>query len=148
LLVSPFRGEAVFQRPEISWPGTSAGSNNNFSVWPINLNLRLNGKLVQRFILGVNLCGLLLKLVKFGLHAGLCRRHGRTGQQRQHHRQHHAADGNQFWHRDGVTGHGVLRSRPVPHQRAGNGPRHSSVIPCPGRIDHPLFLGVPRIEWQ
>ena len=37
-------------------------------------------------------------------HAGLCGRQRGTGQQRQHHRQHHAADVDQLWHCDGVAG--------------------------------------------
>ena len=43
-------------------------------------------------------------------HSGLCRRHRGTGQQRQHHRQHDAANGDQFRHCDGVTGHRLLYS--------------------------------------
>ena len=69
----------------------------------------------------------------------------RPGQQRQHHRQHDAADVDQFRRGDGVAGHGVLHSRPLPFECPGNDPRHSRGIPGPRRPDDsfdPDFRGI------
>src|SRR5437667_5348760 len=75
-----------------------------------------------------------------------CRSQRGTGQRRQHHREHDAADVDQFRRGDGVAGHGVLHSRPFSHQRAGNDSRHPPGVPRPGRLDRPLRHCLPRIE--
>src|SRR5438876_1292431 len=79
-------------------------------------------------------------------HACLRRCHRGTDQRRQHHREHDAADVHQFWCGDGVAGHGVLHSRPLSQQCAGNDSRHPPGVPRPGRIDGPLRHCFPRIE--
>jgi ABC-type lipoprotein release transport system permease subunit len=45
-----------------------------------------------------------------------------------------------------IAGHGVLHSRPLSHQRAGNDSRHPPGVPRPGRMDDSLRYCFPRIE--
>ena len=66
--------------------------------------------------------------------------------QRQYHRQHDAADGDQFWHRDGVAGHGVFHFRSFSRQCAGNDSRNSQGVHFPGGTDHPVRRCFPRLE--
>lgn len=64
-------------------------------------------------------------------HAGLCRRHRRTDQQRQHHPEHPAADVDQFRRRLGIAGRRRVRSRPLSFQlrrrNGGSGLRSDSM---------------------
>jgi hypothetical protein len=82
--------------------------------------------------------GVLLRVLQLAAihqheHAGLCRRHRGTDQQRQLHRQHHAADVDQLRRRLGVAGHRLLHSRSLSFERAGDDSRHPPGVLRPGR---------------
>ena len=69
--------------------------------------------------------GVLLRIFHFAAiheheHAGLCGCDRGADQQREHHRQHNAADVHQLWRGDGVAGDCVVYPRPVSFQRGGN----------------------------
>ena len=75
----------------------------------------------------------------------LRRRQRSTDRERQHHREHDAADVDQLRRGFGLAGDRHLHSRPLSQQRSGNDSRHSRGIPDPRHHDHHLRHRVPRV---
>ena len=79
-------------------------------------------------------------------HSGLCRRSRASDQQREHDREHHAADVDELWCGVGIARDRDFRSRPATRQRRRNDPRYPRGVFRVGRIHHPVDHHLPRIE--
>src|SRR5580698_7825392 len=100
---------------------------------------------------GVLLRVLQLAAIYVSEHSGLRRREHRTTQQREFHRQHHAADVDQFWRCNGVAADGPVHPGSLSLQRRRDDSRDSPRVLRLGRnygLIHHCFSGAKEHGWR